>query len=249
MYTREDAIAAMRSKVQSIPEILAAWEGGSSATGYLDKYSDLDMYLVVSKDNHEAIYQQIIDFIEKTFGIEKMYRLPEPTPHGFRQGFVKTIKTPKLFYIDFVIMDETVDDKYLESNRHGKADFWIDKIGLNISERQEKVTMKMTDAMYQATVSRDFLIILELEKQIARNNFLEAFPLYISFISRCVVTLLNIKYRPEKSDFGMRYIYRDYPKEMANIIEDSFKVNSVNQLNDKYRELKVIYQDLIEELK
>jgi len=40
---RVEIISKMKKMYQEDDNILAVWEGGSAATGYLDEYSDLDL--------------------------------------------------------------------------------------------------------------------------------------------------------------------------------------------------------------
>jgi hypothetical protein len=249
MYTRDEVITMMKEKVISITDITAAWEGGSTSTGYDDEYSDLDMYLVTKEGNEEQVLIEIVKFIEFTFGIEKKFRMPEPSPHGFKQVFVKTINTPELFYIDFVVMNEEVEDKFVSIDRHGNPNIWVDSFKVDTSPRSIEQMNAMCNAIYDSTVARDFILILELKKQIKRELFSEIFPLYLSFISRCIVSLLNIKYRPEKADFGMRYIYRDYPEKEHKLIEDALKAATIEEVRYNFDILLNLYESLVIELK
>jgi len=249
MFTREVTIELMKNKIQSMKLITAAWEGGSKATGFLDQYSDLDMYIVTKDEDTEEVLNEIVEFIEEKFGIERKFRMPEPNPYGFSQVFAKTMKTPELFYIDFVVMGESVEDKFIETDRHGVSDLWVSQFKLSTTKRNQNVTNDLCKKIYDTTVSRDFLLILELEKQIKRNLFSEAFPNYLSFISRCLVSLMNIKYRPEKADFGMRYIYRDFPEKEFKLIEDAMRVGTIEELKATFAVLLEKYHQLVEELK
>lgn len=249
MFTREAAVNEVKKKVLSMNNITAAWEGGSVATGFDDDYSDLDLCMLCKEEHKEEILEEMVTFLKETFGMERMYRLPEPTYHGFSQVFFKTKNTPELFYVDFAVMGEDVEDKYIEENRHGIGRVWVDKYKLDPSPRPDDRIKDVADGLYKGTVEKDFILILELKKQIKRQMFSEAFPLYMSFIARCVVTLMNIKYRPAKADFGMRYIYRDYPKDEYLFIENALRVNDMKSLESYFEKLLDRYEILKHELK
>jgi|GEM_PF-752489 len=249
MYTRDYMIGMVKEKVQSIKKVTAAWQGGSAATGYIDEYSDLDLCLVTKDHDTEEVLNEVVDFLTESFQLKNMYRLPEPTPHGFSQVFFNPVVGPDLFYVDFVVMGESTEDKYIEENRHGQAEIWVDKYKLDGKARSEEDIYKLAKTLYETTIEKDFLLITELKKQLKRKIYTEVFPIYSAFISRCIVQMMNIKYRPEKADFGMRYIYRDYPNEAYKYIESVLKANSVDEIG-KYLDILLIkYEELKEDLK
>ncbi|MBW6515879.1 MAG: nucleotidyltransferase domain-containing protein [Candidatus Cloacimonetes bacterium] len=77
----------LKEFLQHHSEIVAAWEGGSAATGYLDQYSDLDLSIVINKGNPDNIFSILDEFLESRYGIIKRFRMPEPTWHGMSQCF------------------------------------------------------------------------------------------------------------------------------------------------------------------
>lgn len=248
MFTRESAVNVIKKKVLEMEKVTAAWEGGSVATGFDDDYSDLDLCMICKDEHKEEVLSEMVKFLENTFGQENMYRLPEPTYHGFSQVFFKTLNTPDLFYVDFAVMGESVEDKYIEENRHGIGHVWVDKYKLDPSPRSHDKIKEVAKNLYNSTIEKDFILILELKKQIQRQIFSEAFPLYMSFIARCIVPLMNIKYRPAKADFGMRYIYRDYPKDRYQFIENALRVNDIESLKKYFYRLSNEYECLKDEL-
>ncbi len=59
---------------------------------------------------------------------------------------------------------------------------------------------------------------------------------------------MNIEYRPEKADFGMRYIYRDYPLSAYKLIEDALRASNIDEMIQSTEELLSTYTDLKEKL-
>ena len=49
MHHRQTVSQDLLQFLQASKDVIAAWEGGSAATGFLDAYSDLDL-LVICKD-------------------------------------------------------------------------------------------------------------------------------------------------------------------------------------------------------
>ena len=91
-------------------------------------------------------------------------------------------------------------------------------------------------------------MILETRKGIARNNFAEAFGPYYSFLNRNLGVLFNLKYRPVKVDFGLRYGYRDYDADDFALVETALKVASVAEMAEVFDRLIARYEFLKTEL-
>jgi len=90
-------------------------------------------------------------------------------------------------------------------------------------------------------------LLLDLKKQIIRGNYIDAFANYVPFFAR-FVSLMNIKYRPAKYDFGLRYLYRDFPENEAKFIENLIKINSLEDMTERIVKIEESYEKLILEL-
>jgi predicted nucleotidyltransferase len=250
MFNRIEIVLKIKDFLVSHKDVIAAWEGGSVATGYNDDISDLDVMIVTQDNNVEQIFIELEGFLTKQFGIKRKFRIPEPAWHGFSQCFYEIDKAPELFYLDISVLKRTLEQKMTERDRHGKASIWVDKeLLINTNPTQEKSILEKGRQYYHIATGADFITRLEIRKAIKRKNFLEAMPLYYNFISRNITYLLNLKHRPNKVDFGMRYIYRDYSKQDSSLIENSLKVNNIEELEDKFNTLEKTFFVLIEELK
>jgi len=229
-------------------EIIAVWEGGSAATGYLDEYSDLDLGIVCNDEAVEDVFTQLEVYLQNNFGIVRKFRMPEPTWHGFSQCFYQIANVPDLFYLDIGVMKKTLPEKLTESDRHGDSQVWFEKEKiLDPTPTAEDKAETRCRQFYKNATQADFIIITELKKAIARKNFSEAFPAYFQFIARNLGIMLNLKYRPRKVDFGLRYSYRDYPQDDAIMIENFFKVKSIEELAGNFVIALKVYTELKEQ--
>lgn len=252
MYSRKDVKERLREWAFNQPELLAAWEGGSAATGFVDDYSDLDVCLVCKDQIVEDVFEAIESDFKKAFGIVNQYRLPEPTWHGFSQGFYKLGDVEALFYVDICVIKESLmgqmEDRLTESDRHGDAVIWFDKNHMVQTDATPKaLTEKRLKKVYDAAIQLDFVMELEVRKAIARGNFLEAFPRYYTFLTRNLIPLMNLKYRPVKCDFGPRYIYREFPYEEAQFVERCMKVHTIDMMKEVFDEMALRYYELKKE--
>ncbi len=225
--------------------VLAVWEGGSVATGFADKYSDLDLVIVVNDDEIERMFDKLDQFIDKNYKILRKFRVPEPTWHGFSQTFYQAKDVPEYFYFDISIMKKSLKDKFLDTARHGNPKIWFEKeqFVFALTENKDEIESRVK-RLYKMATATDFITIFEIKKAIQRGLYTEAYPLYFTFIVRHLVVMLNIIHRPEKVDFNLRYIYRDYPKADYELIESALQISNINELENKFNKLLVKYEDL-----
>lgn len=248
MYNRSQLVESIKSWAIANKNLLAAWEGGSAATGRLDQYSDLDLYLVVEEDV-EVVFSSLEDYLAKKFGIIRKFRIPEPAWHGLSQCFYVVDQVTPLVYMDVAVIKHAAPDKYMERDRHGDAIVWFDHAKIYDPTPSSKEDMiSRGKALYAAATSADFLTMLEIEKGIKRGHFLDVFPPFYGFVQRQLVVMLNLKYRPERADFGLRYGRIDYGAEDVSLVEEAIKVSKLSDLEKQYYLVKKRYQELANDL-
>lgn len=243
MKTREIICKELNDFLFKQGEVLAVWEGGSVATGFADQYSDLDLVIVVNDDYVEEMFKAIDAFINTNYRTIRKFRVPEPAWHGFSQTFYQAEDVPEYFYFDISVMKKSLEDKFLETSRHGTPKIWFEKETFVVAEESLKDDIhKRIKRLYKMATATDFITILEIRKAIKRGLFTEAFPLYFTFIIRHLVVMLNIIHRPEKVDFNLRYIYRDYPQKDFKLIENALQVQNISDLSAKFNQMIKIYE-------
>ena len=57
-----------------------------------------------------------------------------------------------------------------------------------------------------------------------------------------------MKYRPAKYDFGLRYTYREFPREETEALEKLMTVNSLDDVDRNLEILEKSIRGLLEEL-
>jgi len=246
---REEIISQLKVLFRSNKIILAAWEGGSAATGYLDEYSDLDLGVICEDDKVELVFQELEQFLIDYYGIKHIYRMPEPSWHGHAQCFYILEKTIPYFYIDILIEKVSSNNRFTESDRHGKSVIWFDKKNLiDPTPTSDEEVVNRCKSMFKNVRDSFPILVLDVNKQIKRGNQIDAFDLYFRLLNRLGV-LLNIKYRPHKYDFGLRYTNREFPENVVQFLRSiTFPEKYTNLLN--YTEkIETEFYRLIDELK
>ncbi len=250
MKNRSEITKDLNKLMYAEEKVIAVWEGGSVATGFADEYSDLDIVIVCEDDAVEEIFSLIESHLEKSYGIIKKYRVPEPAWHGFSQCFYKTGNVPGYFYFDVAVIRRSVPDKFTAKDRHGDPAVWFDKEKIiDTSPTPEEKVIEKGKEYFRHIFDSDFLMETELKKAIARKNFTEAFQSYIRVMNGCLGILLNLKYRPSRVDFGLRYAYRDFPEDEVKLLTDSYKINSIDDIEFKASKVLNRINELKSELK
>ncbi|MBD3277582.1 MAG: hypothetical protein GF388_04715 [Candidatus Aegiribacteria sp.] len=230
--------------------VLAVWEGGSAATGNLDRYSDLDLYVVVEDDYVEEFFRLFQDLLERNYGITHTLRIPEPAWHGHSQCFYFLRNCPEFFYVDLLVQKLSSGNRFLETDRHGVPEVWLDRRNIVSpgSTPLETVEERIRDYLSR----QDVILLLaatEIRKQLARGAMVDAASQFNRFISARLAGLLNIRYRPARLDFGLRYADRAYPEEAVSRLKELLTYSDMKNIEDRLEKALLWARELLEELR
>lgn len=157
--------------------------------------------------------------------------------------------TPYLFYVDILIEKLSAGNRFMEIDRHGNSIVWFDKKNLfDPTPTPKEEIIKKGKRFYKLISDSYWILVMDVKKQIHRKNEVDAFVIYKQLVNR-IAYLLNLKYRPSKSDFGLRYIYRDFPKETIAWLKDMLAVKNLDEMMKNVNIIEVKYIELLEELK
>lgn len=238
MKSRQQVIALLKPFLEVNPHVIAVWEAGSAATGFLDAYSDLDISIVCNDNAVEEVFKDLTVFLSNTFGIKASYRVPEPTWHGFSQTFYQIDQVEPLFYLDVGVIKSSLPKKFMETDRHGHAIVWFEKQPMYFpgptpnDETNQRVATTVANAL-----KLEFLFTLELKKALARESIIDIHSQIMTYLGRVASPLFNAVYRPAKVDFGLRYASRDYPKELVLLIESLLTSADISTTRNHVEEL------------
>ncbi|MFC1897980.1 nucleotidyltransferase domain-containing protein [Candidatus Cloacimonadota bacterium] len=245
---RKDFIVKFKNLLESNNSIHCVWEGGSAATGYLDEYSDLDLGIVCDDKKVEKNFELIEDYLELNYGIREKFRTPEPSWHGHSQCYYLLNNTPEFFYVDILIEKLSAGNRFMESDRHGKSIVWFDHKRLfDPTPTPDAEVLNKGKRFYNLLSVSTWILILDVKKQILRINTVDAFVLYHQLLNR-MAYLWNLKYRPAKSDFGLRYTHRDFPEETVEWLKEVLVVKNLKDMLTKVEIIDKKYAELLSEL-
>lgn len=213
---RQEIIDALAQGLEPVPWIRAAWLGGSDGTGRTDEWSDVDLQILVEDAHKEEAFERVRAVLERLSPIAHSYRFPEPTWHGHSQELLSLRDADDCHFLDLVVMLASSDDRLLEPERHGEALVLFDKDGVvkPAPFDRAKHAAKMRERL---PVLRELFFLLQnlVKKAVRRGAEPDAVLIYVNRTVAPLVELLRMRHCPDRYDFGLRYLDRDLPPELA----------------------------------
>lgn len=241
---RAQILERMVSHLRQQSDVLACWEGGSTAFGADDAYSDIDLQVLVKDDGVEKLRHEIDLLLTIAPGIKLRFELPAPTWHGHYQVFYQLQDSSPFHMLDLLLVRESAPDRFLQPERHGQARILFDHgnyvrpTPLDQGVHQEKLQQR------RAVLTTSFQLFHWLvDKEIVRGRPIDAMHFYQGMLAR-VVELARIRHCPDRYDFGGRYLQRDLPPELVVRIEQLYFVKDIEALRTQKRLLVEMFEEL-----
>jgi predicted nucleotidyltransferase len=228
---RSEILDALREGVAKFPWVRAVWSGGSDASGRTDHLSDIDLFVIVEEARIEEAFEALHRILETLSPIEVSWRMPSPTPFGCEQEFLRLRDSEACHMVDLVVMKPGDPEWFLERERHGEPLILLDRDDLARSRPldREKHLERMRERL--PTLTRKFDLFQNLvSKAAARGARADAMHGYLQATLMPLVELLRMRHCPERFDYGLRYLDRDLPPELREVVEGLAFVPSIEEL-------------------
>jgi len=246
---RDQLVSVIRSALEPLSGVLAMWEGGSAAWGRQDEWSDLDILLLVEDDFVEPAFRALEAAIESQSGIDLRHRLPAPTWHGHDQSFYRLRDAGPYLMLDVVVLRRSKDDRFMERERHGEPVVYFDKTHELASRPVDRRAVKTRIEARLAQLRQTFPLFQPLvRKELKRRNDLDALAFYQTATLAPLLTLLRMRYCPARFDFGLRYVDRDLPADIATKVRGLWFVSGPGELDQKQREAEALFERVLGEI-
>lgn len=211
---RRRVIDALVAPLRALDAVEAVWEGGSAATGRLDAFSDVDLCIVAPADHTDAVFDAVERALATVAPIEHAWRVEPPAFRDMAQRFYLLAGAPPFFAVDCSVLAPAGVAQFLERERHGEPLVYLDRGGrvravpLDRDAHEAKRRARLAQIGQAAPV-----YALLARKELARERALEALGFYQALL-RALVELFGMAHRPERFDFGLRYVHGDFPPEV-----------------------------------
>jgi predicted nucleotidyltransferase len=106
------------------PDVRVVWVGGSAATGGYDEWSDLDVDLLCTPGEADAVHDRLVARARATFAVDHVWELPTSTWPDGRQCFINLQSRPGALaeptrIIDLHISELSDRHRFVDVRRHG----------------------------------------------------------------------------------------------------------------------------------
>lgn len=249
MITREQIAQAVQEKLEPLQFVNALWEAGSASFGRVDEFSDIDLVIDVADGRVHETVTAVEDALTSLSPIAHKYELPRPTWHGHYQAFLRLRDTHKFLLIDYVIIEHSNKNKFLEEELHGSPIIYFDRAAVVQSPPFDEEAYQTSLRNAFSDLQARFPLFVDFaEKELLRGRPMDALAFYNAFQIRPLITLLRMKYDPHRFSFGQRYLYHYLPEGDVARLEQLTFVGSAAELQEKIEEATNWCKELMEEL-
>ena len=195
----------------------ACWEGGSVAMGRADAYSDIDLYVVADTARHEPILDAFESALAQAAAIAHTWRVEPPAFAGVAQRIYLLKDAPRFFAVDCAVLTAEAAVQFLERERHGTPrvvfdrDARIEALPLDRTRHAARLRQRLAQIRASWPVYRTIVA-----KELARGRALDAIGFYFNGLLRPLIELVGMRYRPDRFDYGWRYLHDELPAELQH---------------------------------
>jgi hypothetical protein len=225
-----DAVVDALRRFADDPGFHAVFEGGSAATGRLDAYSDIDLCVVADASLNEVLFASIEAALGKIAPVNHVWTVADAPWPGFAQKFYLLDGAPRFFALDCSLMLPATGVQFLEVERHGAARVlfdprqWIKPHPLDRATHAARLQRRRAQNLAAWPVYR-----LLVDKELARGRPLDAFGFYQALL-RMLVEAAGLLHRPDRFDYGWRYLHHDLPPALQTQLEQLAYVGRLDDL-------------------
>lgn len=237
MIQRQRLILALQHAMQALPEVDAAWEGGSAAFGSHDELSDVDAVVVVADDAIERTFAHVQAALEAISPVA--LRLDVPGTTGFSQKFYRLRDAGEFLVVDLVLIRRSDPLLFREVELHGRGTTWFDRRGILVEAHLDMTDDAAKARARVATLNAAFQMFQHIvTKERLRGRAVEALSFYQAMTVRPVVEAVRLLHAPHTRIFGPRYLARDLPAAACARIEHLSFVRDLDDLAAKHEEAR-----------
>lgn len=246
---REEILKTITEALQPLDYVYGMWQCGSAAFKRVDQWSDLDIAVDVEDDRVRDIFPVIDKALVSLAPIELSLEYPQTMSPGGYQKVYKLEGVSRFMVAEICAVKHSSSEKFLQKEIHGNVFVHFDKknitdikpINNEIFNKNLKTRVETLDKLFNIY---QFLI----EKEINRNNHIEALAFYQNFTLNPLVEVLRMKYNPYRYNFKSRYVYYDLPKNVVKKLEEFYFILDTKDLALKHKEAIKLFNDTVNDL-
>jgi predicted nucleotidyltransferase len=207
-------VAALRDE----PAVEALFEGGAAARGRADDFSDIDLMVVAPLESAGRLFTRTEEALADIAPIAHVWSVEPPGFPDLAQRFYFLADAPRFFAFDCSVVPPAAVATFLERERHGEPIVWLDRRGTIQAQPVDEAALAER-RRHRLGQLRGLVPVYAMlvDKELARGHPLEALGFY-QVLVRALIELLGMQHRPERFDFGWRYVERELPIDAQALI-------------------------------
>jgi len=247
--TRENIVENLVTVLKPLDYVHALYEGGAAAFNRIDRWSDIDLYLVVDDEKVKDAFLVVENALKLLSPITQKLEMPQLPWPGVSQAFYKLRNTSEYLLIDLAVLKMGSLEKFLQPEIHGNVVFYFNKSDkIKIPEFNKIAFSKKLVERLDRLRSRFNMFNILVQKEINRGNYLEAIDLYHNLTLPALVEALRIKHNPLHHDFKTRYIHYELPSETILKLKRLHFIRDEKDLQRNYHKATEWIQEIMSEV-
>ena len=229
---------------------MTCWQCGKRGPrrSVADDRSDLDIGVLARAGSIERVWKEIELELNDVGGFSIRWENPVHIFKGMTHCVYRPARADRWLDLDIGVFQDGTEDLYLQPQRHGRATILFDR-----SEGQRTADVRFDDMghrqrmreMLHQEIMRWNLYRDFVAKEIARGRTIDAFGFYLAFAVRPVVTVLGMLHRPDRFDYGFRYVKDELPADAVEGIERLCYVATPGELLSRVDEADRLFMQLL----
>lgn len=240
-----DEIVGALASFQQDARFLAAFEGGSAATGRADAFSDIDLCVATEDSSlNDALFAAIEGALARVARLAHVWPVADPPWPGFAQKFYFLEGAPPYFAVDCSLMVEGTARQFLEVERHGRPQVLLDPRGWVQPQQMDRAAHDARRARRLAQNRLAWPVYRMLvAKELARGRALDAYGFYQALL-RLLVELAGLLHRPDRFDYAWRYLHHDLPADLQQALQRLAYAGSSEAIAERLPEADELHRRL-----
>lgn len=243
--TRDELLRALQRVLEASPPVYAAWLEGADASGHVDAYSDIDLWLDVRDGQEDAVFALVHQALASLGEVAVDYERPHPHPQ-IRQRFLRVVPSSPYLLVDLCLQSHSRSAEATAFVRnHDAVTVLFDKAG--VVRFVDAAPREHVEQQLQALRQEFALFQRWVEKCLKRRDFLEALAAYHRYTLEPLVFVLRLRHAPFKTDYMLKHSGRDLPVAVVKRLENLYAVASLEDIASRHIHACAWFWQLLDE--
>lgn len=248
MITRELIVEKLKAGLEPLQYVNAMWLEGADASGHVDRYSDLDIYIDILDDFEEQAIESVERLLACISEVDYKYVVKHRHPK-LRQRIYHLKGTDEYLAIDFVWQLHSRPKEeylYIRGNTIEAARVIFDKVGIiRYEDPDERDYAAANTACLEECIYR-YAQHARVLKYVRRGNYLEAYAYYNKYVLEPLITLLRLIHTPYHADYYLVHISQHIPESELRKLEFFAKVSALEDVEQRVPLAQDWFRELVQ---